>query len=299
MKTAIVTGSDKNYFHNLLNLCRSLDKTKVLDKITLCIFSIDLDEDQIKLLSSYTNNIKSPEWDFDLKFKAANWKKLLTVRPFLRDYFTGFNNYIWLDADTNVLSNNFIKIFNDSSKLFELSIVPEYDISYLNFDKNNTFRNYFFNFYKIHGWSYKNNLKFFGKKYAEKLIEKPILNAGVFSMSTKSPFWDKWKDNYNFVIKNSTSEYSLNMDQASLNKVIYENINDVNFLNVKYNWLIKNKLPFLDENNNFFSTNFPFDKIEILHFTQININDNFNFFHPANKINYKIDSFKNILKIHQ
>ena len=296
MKTAIVTGSDSKYFHYLLNLCESLKKTNTLQKVTLCILSIDLDEYQIKLLSKYSSNIKTPKWDFKFNFKADNWKKLLTARPFLKDYFPKFKNYIWLDADTNVLNNNFVDVFNSSLDYYEMSIAPEDDKSYLNFKLNKTFKNIFFDYFKVQGWSYKNNSKFFSKKYASKLINKPIFNAGVFSIKSSSFIWNLWKKYYRDIINKSKTQYCLNMDQASLNKIIYENINNINILNVKYNWLIKNKLPFLDKNNNLYSTNFPFEKIEILHFTQIDINKKKRFLNPCKK-KYKKYSFAKILNI--
>ena len=296
MKTAIITGSDKNYFFHLLNLCESLKSQNVLDNNTLCIFNIDFNEDQIKILSKYATFIKKPDWDFDISFKAKDWKKLLTVRPFIRDYFQGFDNYIWLDADTYILSNNFINVFKESLKYFEINIVPEYDFSYINFKKNSAYNNIFSNFYKISGWSHKNNIKYFNKNYADILIDKPILNAGIFSLKSNSFIWNLWKENFQNLIRKSSDEYCLNMDQASLNKVIYENIEKANLLNAKYNWLIKNQIPYVDDNKNFYNTKYPFEKIDILHFTQINLDKAYNFFNPfSNKlVKYKI-SFNEIL----
>ena len=74
----------------------------------------------------------------------------------------------------------------------------------------------------------------------------------------------------------SKNDYCLNMDQASLNKIIYENLNDVNFFSSKYNYLCKNKMPSYDKKNNYFCLpDYPFEKINIIHLTQISPYDIF------------------------
>ena len=60
------------------------------------------------------------------------------------------------------------------------------------------------------------------------------------------------------------------MDQASLNKILYNNLNLVNFFNSEYNYLIKNSFPILDNKNNFCIKDYPYKKI--LHLTQIDLN---------------------------
>ena len=63
----------------------------------------------------------------------------------------------------------------------------------------------------------------------ENLFQKPILNAGVYSIPKSNEIWDMWKNEYGKIIENSSNDYCLNMDQASLNKVIYDNLDQVNF----------------------------------------------------------------------
>ena len=163
MKTAIITGSNKFYFDKLLLLCKSLKFSKVLElnNVDLCILDIDFTKEQLSILKNYTNKFKTPSWDFEFKFKTQDWKKLLTVRPFLRDYFTGYDNYVWLDADTVVLDENFISYFNNALNFRGLNIVPEMDNYYITKKKDKTFKKIFRNIFYINGWVYKNNLKYF------------------------------------------------------------------------------------------------------------------------------------------
>ena len=68
------------------------------------------------------------------------------------------------------------------------------------------------------------------------------------------------------------------MDQASLNKIIYENIELVNIFNAKFNWLAKNSLPLIDDKFQLYTSSLPNEKISILHLTQIDKNKLFKFY---------------------
>ena len=273
MKTAIISGCDNNYFNTYLNLYNSLIDNKCFKYADLCFVNISVSENNLKKISKNIKKIIEPDWDFNFKFKTRDWKKVLTIRPFLKKYFPGYDTYIWLDADTWVQTHEFINDFVEVSKNKKVSIVPEFDINYEINREKYSFNKIIFNFYKVKGWSYKNLKKYFDQKTFNKLLQKPILNAGVFSIPGESIIWDLWADEYKKIVENSTDDYCLNMDQASLNKILYDNLDLVNFFNSEYNYLIKNSLPFINKNNFFCIKDYPFNKIKILHLTQINKNE--------------------------
>ena len=269
MKTAIISGCDNNYFYKYLNLYNSLVDNNCFEFADLCFVNISISEDNLKKISNKLNKIIEPKWDFILPFKTQEWKKILTIRPFLKDYFPGYDNYIWLDADTWVQDNNFINDFIKASSLGKVSIVPELDINYEALKTEYSFKKIFHNLYLAKGWSYKNLKRYFDKKTLNKLHQKPILNAGVFAIPSNSVIWEKWKYEYKKIVENSSDDYCLNMDQSSLNKVLYNNLDLVNFFGSEYNYLIKNSLPVIDKNGDYCLKDFPFRKIKIIHMTQI------------------------------
>jgi lipopolysaccharide biosynthesis glycosyltransferase len=269
MKTAIISGCDNNYFNQFLNLYNSLIDTNCLDYADLCFVNISVSNENLKKISDKTKKIIEPKWDYNFSFPTKEWKKILTIRPFLKNYFPGYENYIWLDADTWVQGNKFINDFASVAKTGKMSIVPELDINYETKRKKYSFKKLFYNIYQSKGWSYKNFKKYFDKQSFTKLFQKPILNAGVFSIPKESVIWDKWADEYGQIVERSSDDYCLNMDQASLNKIIYNNLDLVNFFNVEYNYLIKNSMPLINNDNKFCLKDFPNKKIEILHLTSI------------------------------
>ena len=272
MKTIIISGSDDKYFKFLKNLVYSLYVNNCFKYADLGILDVGLSEDNLKFLKKFSSKIKKPNWDLKFNFKAANWKKILTSRPFLRDYFPGYDNYIWLDSDTFVQENSFINIFNEISKNNSLGICSENSYEYTGVAKGNELKNIFYDFFLAKGWTYKNNKKFLSKKFAKMQLNRPLFNAGVFCMPNKSFIWKEWAKVYQNVLFNSANEYSLNMDQATLNKVIYDNLEKINLLPEEYNWLCKNRLPcFNYKNKKFYNHFYPKKEIKILHLTQLSL----------------------------
>ena len=275
-KIAIVTGADKKYFSYLKNLVLSLKKSKTLELCDLCILLVDEDNKYLSEIDSLINNKKkvsfSPRLFFDDK---KNWYKLLTERPFLKDHFPGYEKYIWLDADTEVLNIQGIKNLIEATDLKDLAISPEMNESYV--FKNTKFgiKKIFSSFYKISGWSFKNYKRYFSKDLGEDLFFKPLFNNGVFCLNSDSEIWNLWKNEYQNALNKAKTSYGIKTDQLSLNKIIYENFHKISILDSTNNWIISKseKIKKIDEN--FYTPSFPNRKINVLHYTNLSFNDNF------------------------
>ena len=142
-KNAIITGSDKKYFPFLNNLVNSLNKTNCLDVCDLCILDVENDSEYLKELENKISKKEKAKFSLDIKFEdKKDWFKLLTERPFMKDYFPGYEKYIWMDADTAPLSDNFLKEINLVKKK-DIFICNEYDDCYLNNNKDTSYKKIF------------------------------------------------------------------------------------------------------------------------------------------------------------
>ncbi len=289
-KIAIVTGSDKNYFPFLKNLVFSLVKSKSLEIADLCLLDVEKESDYLEEFKNVVSHIKKTEFSLDLRFdERKNWFKLLTERPFIQDYFPGYEKYIWLDADTHVLNKNLILNLEDGTKLNDISIAPEINESYVFKNKKFGIKKKFFSLYKISGWSFKNYKKYFSNEIAEELFFKPLFNNGVFCIRSNSKIWAMWKESYQDALKKAKTNYGIKTDQLSLNKVLYENFNLVSILDSTNNWIIDKSEPlFYDEDQNLFLTpSYPRRKINILHYTNMKFNEEFKCSNIMGKFIYK------------
>lgn len=275
-KNVIVTGSDKKYYPFLKNLVNSLINSNSLDICDLCILDVEDNSQYLEELDSKITKKKKANFNLNILFKdRQDWFKLLTERPFMKDYFPGYDKYIWMDADTEVLSNDGIKNIIDACDDKDLAIAPEINESYV--FKNSKFgiKKIFKSFYKISGWSFKNYRKYFSDRIGEDLFFKPLFNNGIFCLKSTSKIWDLWKTEYQGALNKAKTSYGIKTDQLSLNKIIYENFEKISILDSTNNWLVSRSEKIKRINNDFFTPSFPNRKINILHYTQLNFDDNF------------------------
>lgn len=275
-KNVIVTGSDKKYYPFLKNLVNSLIKSNSLDICDLCILDVEDNSQYLEELDSKITKKKKANFNLNILFKdRQDWFKLLTERPFMKDYFPGYDKYIWMDADTEVLSNDGIKNIIDACEDKDLAIAPEINESYV--FKNSKFgiKKIFKSYYKISGWSFKNYRKYFSDRIGEDLFFKPLFNNGIFCLKSTSKIWDLWKTEYQGALNKAKTSYGIKTDQLSLNKIIYENFEKISILDSTNNWLVSRSEKIKRINNDFFTPSFPNRKINILHYTQLNFDDNF------------------------
>ena len=216
-KNVIVTGSDKKYYPFLKNLVNSLINSNSLDICDLCILDVEDNSQYLEELNSKITKKKKANFNLNILFKdRQDWFKLLTERPFMKDYFPGYDKYIWMDADTEVLSNDGIKNIIDACEDKDLAIAPEINESYV--FKNSKFgiKKIFKSFYKISGWSFKNYRKYFSDRIGEDLFFKPLFNNGIFCLKSTSKIWDLWKTEYQGALNKAKTSYGIKTDQLSL-----------------------------------------------------------------------------------
>ena len=275
-KNVIVTGSDKKYFPFLKNLVHSLVRTESLDFCDLCILEVEEKSEYLDELKNFITSRKKANFNLKIFFKdKKNWFKLLTERPFMKVYFPGYKNYIWMDADTEVMNIQGIKNLIEATKIKELAIAPEVNESYV--FKNTKFgiKKIFRSIYKISGWSFKNYNKYFSKDLGPDLFFKPLFNNGVFCLKSDSEIWNLWKAEYQGALNKAKSSYGIKTDQLSLNKIIYENFSKVSIMDSTNNWIISKSEHVIKKGDNFFTPSFPNRKINILHYTNFGSEDNF------------------------
>lgn len=275
-KNVIVTGSDKKYFPFLKNLVISLEKTKTLDLCDLCILDVDNDSEYLDELKKLIFKKKKAKYNLNIFFKdKKNWFKLLTERPFMKEYFPGYEKYIWMDADTEMLDIDGVKNLIDATKNKDLAIAPEVNESYV--FKNTKFgiKKIFKSIYKISGWSFKNYNKYFSKNLGEDLFFKPLFNNGVFCLRSDFKIWNLWKREYQSALNKAKSSYGIKTDQLSLNKIIYDNFSKISILDSTNNWIISKSEHVIKNANSFFTPSFPNRKINIFHYTNFSSKDSF------------------------
>src|SRR5579863_150981 len=103
MRTLIVTAADDNFFPLLHDLLSSLHQWRERPFTDLAVFDLGLSLDNKNRVARFARYIVEPRWDLpvaDTHRARFPSHRALTVRPFLPDYFPGYDVYMWMDADT-------------------------------------------------------------------------------------------------------------------------------------------------------------------------------------------------------
>jgi lipopolysaccharide biosynthesis glycosyltransferase len=256
--TIIITAADTKFFELVQGTILSIRDKSQGKQVAIGFLDLGCTAEEIKWLQEYVDIIKQPCWDFDFpsREQSPEYLKGLLARPFLRQYFPGFDVYLWIDADAWVQDWFAIELFIQGANRKGLAISPELDRSscWL-YGRQITWGQFKAEHYE----------NFFGNSVAEKLRTYPILNAGVFALHRNAPHWQIWEELLRQGLQNCANFLT---DQFALNFAIYEHdlFTQTELLPTWYNWLFQESIPTLDCNNFYLVEPYlPHTPIGILH----------------------------------
>lgn len=260
-KRLIVTGSDEKYFRILWSFIRSIKYFEETRHIDCVVIDAGLTQDQKAKLAELHVPVAEIGWGFpfiegDLAKSLPQRVKCLTARPFLPKLFPGYDQYLWMDADTWIQSGKALQPFIAAADTADIAIVPElHHLSDYLYDADSLPRT---RHRHIYGLTY-------GPEIGHKLSMLPVHNAGVFAARADSPLWDKWRDEMGRAIVRSQI---LNCDQAALNQLIYTRSLTAARLPAEYNWVCSALAPSWDGDRGVFVSPGPLPRrIQVMHIT--------------------------------
>ncbi|WP_299437153.1 hypothetical protein [uncultured Rhodospira sp.] len=101
-RVTIVTGADDRYAPLAEELIASVRAHRALDGIDLSLISTGMSPETAERLRSQVENVADGRWNIDTAGRRAGQRDWLMARVnklFTRDYFPGYDVYIWIDAD--------------------------------------------------------------------------------------------------------------------------------------------------------------------------------------------------------
>src|SRR5690349_2615638 len=102
LSAIVITSADAAFFDFAKGTILSLREQMPADqRITLGFLDAGCTPAQLEWIARHVDVIRTPAWHFDFAAagNAPEFLKALLARPFLRDYFPGFDVYAWIDAD--------------------------------------------------------------------------------------------------------------------------------------------------------------------------------------------------------
>ena len=100
MKNIIINGSDSKFFNLMMESINSLISLKLQEKADFGILDLGLNEFQVKELQKLGFIVVKPAWTMNVTVNIRRQHQLgLVARTHLREYFPGYDVYLWFDAD--------------------------------------------------------------------------------------------------------------------------------------------------------------------------------------------------------
>lgn len=230
MKTIIITGADAKYFGFSQGTILSIRDQPQGKDMAIAYLDLGCTDEQLHWLRQRVDFIKKPEWHFDFPTRAAmpEYLKGLLVRPFLREYFPGFDVYLWIDADAWVQDWMAVDLFvQGAGQRKGLAIVPEiHRASMQQYGKLPQFSQWIAHQYAL----------IFNEEIGKQLCTYPLLNAGVFALHSNAAHWEVWEK---LLAQGLQKNASIMTDQFVLNYAIYcQNLfGQTEMLPVWCNWI--------------------------------------------------------------
>ena len=265
-RNIVITAANDLYMPLALGLLRSLGALGFSIPFDIGVLDVGLGEDSKAQLSALGARIVPAGVDIDYPDRIDWEQKMpgfrsMTARPFLRDYFPGYDVYLWMDGDTWAQTPEAIDTMLAGASADEaVYIASEIDRDYSPY------------FQGSQPWEF--HLKWYQSNFPAEIVSaifpRPMLNVGVWAMRATSPVWKAWGDVYTVCLKRvpQMSRAQFMCDQLSMNVAVYTQALPLKVMPAEFNWLSLYALPMLDtETGLFVRSTPPRTTISILHLT--------------------------------
>lgn len=263
-KLAFVSASDSNYYPMLLEWIHSIRRFPKGQKANICIMDAGLSAEQIARLQELNCKTHAPDWPCDLpasQIRGRDYLKGCVCRPFINQYFPGYETYIWMDPDTWIQKWEAIETFIQGAQDGAITLTSQTDRAY---QKQVRIKWLGTLPLKVRGFYFSNAKAAYGAKIAKKLYDHNVLLAGMFALRGDAPHWEKWQSLMIDKLQKGKGKI-FTSDQLTLGRLCYLENYPYTVLPAYMHWLCETK-PLWDESKNLFVEPFlPHEEIGILH----------------------------------
>jgi lipopolysaccharide biosynthesis glycosyltransferase len=228
----IITGGDSNFFGFMYAALSSLRVHKAAVKRDFGIIDQGLLPEQKTQLRALGCKIIEPTWTLPVPAEARSLRNIgLVARTALRDYFPGYDVYLWFDADAWVQTPEFIEAFIQGARKHGAAVVTENGAGYRKT-------------WSDRKWWGANMVANFGVRAGVKCLFQPSINIGVLALKDTAPHWDAWTRLYAHALEHCGK---VNQDQHAFFAAIHLYRLPTAFLPARFNWLPHLSCPVWDE----------------------------------------------------
>lgn len=261
-KIIFISSADEKYAPLLREWIHNLRHLPGYENADIGIMNAGMTPETLKKLEPDVTKIVEPDWPCKLpewKIRGREFLKACVARPFIPNYFPGYDLYFWMDCDVWVQNPKALDLFIEGGKRKKITLTGQVDRAYP--------RNVRVKWlgpipWKMKGFYFTNAMKAYGFKTAKKLFPYHVLLAGAFCLHADAPHWQRWQE---LVVKTMKKGKVFTAEQLSLGIMCYLEGYKFELLPAWTHWLCVFK-PLWDKGRGKFVEPFlPHEEIGILH----------------------------------
>lgn len=193
-KITFVSSADHKYYPLLREWVESIRAFPQSKDMDICIMNAGMTAEQIEELRPLVTAIKDAEWPCPIparKIRGREYLKACVARPFMMDYFPGYDLYFWMDADTWVQNWEAVELFLAGGRTRKITLTGQVDRAYPKVIRVKWLGSWP---WKVRGFYFSNARRAFGFKTAKALLPYHVLLAGAFCLHRDAPHWKRWQE---------------------------------------------------------------------------------------------------------
>ena len=228
-RTLVVTASDARFMPFLRSMILSLNRTQAQPGPDLACFDLGLDQASRAWLAGQGVTLAIPRPHLGIRASDHDPSLLsFLARPFLPDYFPGYDVYVWMDSDIWLQDPAVLDRYIQGALEHGMAVTHERERGY-------RFQAWLF------GWTAKHFLLGYGPATAAYLLLRPHVNAGFFAIRAGAPHWQEWATRYQAAIARTGK--LVPHDQFALNHAVHGGGSKPALLDPGCNWICDRGVP--------------------------------------------------------
>lgn len=249
----VVSASDTRFMPLLRGMIASLAPILARPTVHLACFDIGLAAADREWLQARQATITVPRPHLGVGDGQPTALLSFLARPFLPEYFPGYDVYVWVDSDVWFQDPAVIDRYVEAAQTHGMAIAHERERGY-------RFQAWLF------GWTAKHFLLGYGPAAAAFLLTRKHLNAGLFAIRAGAPQWGQWATRYAAAL--ARTDTLVPHDQFALNHALHSGgrASRAALLDPGCNWICDRGVPMWNDAANAFCKPYPpYEPIAALH----------------------------------
>lgn len=232
-RTIAITACSAAFYEHYVDLLDSLDVVGLNRRSDYGVIDLGLTVAQIEQLRARgvhrvpgTWPVQPPPGQDRPEFVAFAGK------PFARDYFPGYEMYLWIDADMWVQNDHFWRDLVAGATQTGCAVSQECHPGYRAMPVKEQF------------WMHRHLASAFGLGAAIRLRREPMVNNGLFAMHADAPHWALWQQRFRRLV--SRTQRMIAIDQLAMFAMIHLDTPQCRLSGALNNWVCSLGIPSWD-----------------------------------------------------